>query len=315
MNYWKTLALVAALGSVGANAATPLIDEKFDDASLSSRGWYDSTNQVISKTERIPGSNGSLHYLFKAGATTPVSGGAMRRTFAETDSVYLSYYIKHSSNWVGSGRSYHPHQFHFLTNLDDKWSGLAQTHLTVYVEENDGRMQFVIQDTKNIDQSQINRNLTNVTEARGVAGCNGDSDGYGAGDCYSVGSLYRNGKFWKAKSVSFANTQGPNYKGDWHRVETFIKLNSIVGGKGVADGVVKMWVDGELILNHTNILLRTGQNPHMRFNQLAIGPYIGDGSPVEQSFWIDDLIVAKERPTAGQARPSAPTNLRSAPKS
>jgi len=27
-----------------------------------------------------------------------------------------------------------------------------------------------------------------------------------------------------------------------------------------------------------------------------IAPYIGDGSPVDQTMWVDDLTVAAERP-------------------
>lgn len=314
MNYWKTLTFIAALGSASAQAASPLLVEKFDDANLSSRGWYDGGKLVISKTEHIPGSQGSIEFKFEKGKTTPTSGGAIRHLFTESDSVYLSYHIKYSDNWVGSQKAFHPHQFYFLTNLNDKWSGLAETHLTAYVEENGGRMQFVIQDTSNIDQRQIKKDLVGSSESRGVAGCNGDSDGYGAGDCYLSGSLYRNGKSWKAKNISFSSTRGPNYKGDWHQVETFVKLNSIVNGKGVADGVVQMWVDGKQILNYTDVMLRTGANANMRFNQIAIGPYIGNGSPVEQTFWVDELIVAKERPVIEQARPSAPSNVRAAPR-
>ncbi|WP_348245900.1 hypothetical protein, partial [Salmonella enterica] len=66
----------------------------------------------------------------------------------------------------------------------------------------------------------------------------------------------------------------------------------------------------KLILDRTNVLLRTGQHPNMRFNQLAIGPYIGDGSPVEQTFWVDELTVGTERPEQIVARPSAPRNVR-----
>lgn len=310
MKIWKALVLSAVLAPVSAQSATALINETFDDAAFSGRGWYDNTSQVISKTESVSGSDSSLHYLFKAGATTPTSGGAMRKTFSESESVYLSYYIKYSDNWVGSGKPHHPHQFYFLTNLSDKWSGLAETNLTVYIEDNGGRMQFVIQDSKNIDQRQVNKDLSKTTESRSVAGCNGDSDGYGGSDCYRAGSTYRNGKSWKSKTINFTNNRGGSYKGDWHRVETFVKLNSIVDGKGVNDGVVQMWVDGKSVLNHTDILLRTGQHPNMRFNQLAIGPYIGDGSPVEQSFWVDELLVLKERPSLTQAQPSAPTNFR-----
>lgn len=315
MNYWKILALTAALGSASAQAAVPLLEEKFDDAALSSRGWYDGGTPVISKTEYIPGSKGSLQFTFRAGALTPTSGGAFRHTFTETDSVYLSYHIKYSDNWVGSQKSYHPHQFYFLTNLEDRWSGLAETHLTAYIEDNGGRMRFIIQDTKNIDQNQIKQDLTKITENRGVAGCNGDADGHGAGDCYKHGAIYRNGKSWASNAVNFSSIRGPNYKGDWHQVETYVKLNSIVNGKSVADGVVRMWVDGKLVIDHDDVVLRTAKNPTMRFNQIAIGPYIGDGSPVEQTFWIDELIVAKERPQTGQARPSAPTNVRAAPRS
>ena len=32
------------------------------------------------------------------------------------------------------------------------------------------------------------------------------------------------------------------------------------------------------------------------WNQLIFGPWIGDGSPVSQMFWIDDPVVASERP-------------------
>ena len=31
----------------------------------------------------------------------------------------------------------------------------------------------------------------------------------------------------------FQDVAGPNYKGDWHYVEAYFKLNSIVNGKGV----------------------------------------------------------------------------------
>ena len=74
-----------------------------------------------------------------------------------------------------------------------------------------------------------------------------------------------------------------------------MKLNTIVGGKGVNDGIVQYWFDGRLVIDRHDVLLRTGANPTMQFNQLVIAPYIGDGSPVAQSMWIDDLTVATGR--------------------
>src|SRR4030095_9860153 len=45
----------------------------------------------------------------------------------------------------------------------------------------------------------------------------------------------------------------------------------------------------------TNVIIRTGANPDMKWNQFLIAPYIGDGSPVDQSMWVDNLLVATSR--------------------
>jgi len=40
------------------------------------------------------------------------------------------------------------------------------------------------------------------------------------------------------------------------------------------------------------VLMRTAQHADMKFNQFIIAPWIGDGSPIDQTFWLDDLVVA-----------------------
>ena len=293
----------------GGETAEMLFEETFDDANFLSRGWYDNTNLIISTTEHIAGSSGSVEFRFAQGGAAPTSGGAIRKKFTETDSIYVSYYVKYSSNWEGSNRAYHPHEFQILTNLDGDWTGPAYTYLTAYIEQNEGTPRLVIQDGKNIDENRVGQNLTGSTEQRAVAGCNGDSDGYGDGSCYSMGSVHWNGKSWKADKVYFQDSSGLYYKNDWHFVEAYFKLNSISNGIGMANGVIKYWYDGQLLIDHNNILLRTGENPGMKFNQLLIGPWIGNGSPVDQTFWIDNLSMATSRPAA-KAIPSTPPNLR-----
>jgi hypothetical protein len=93
----------------------------------------------------------------------------------------------------------------------------------------------------------------------------------------------------------FSDDPGNNYKNDWHHVEAYFKLNSIVDGKGITDGIVRYWFDDALIISHDDVMMRTGQRPDMMFNQFLIAPYIGPGSPVEQTMWIDNLLVAKSR--------------------
>src|SRR6185436_3864566 len=40
-------------------------------------------------------------------------------------------------------------------------------------------------------------------------------------------------------------------------------------------------------------VIRTGQHPTMMFVQFLVAPYIGDGSPVDQTMWVDDLLVGR----------------------
>lgn len=285
-----------------------LFQEKFEDANFSSRGWYDNTALQLSTVEHIQGSLSSAEFHFTVGATKPASGGSIRMAIADTDSVYVSYYVKYGSSWTGSNKTYHPHEFLLLTNLDGSWTGPAYTYLTAYVEQNEGEPLIAIQDGRNVDETRVGQDLTNVTESRAVAGCNGDSDGYGNGECYLNGSVHWNGKSWRAGQIYFQDAQGQYYKNDWHFIEAYVKLNSIANGKGMADGVIRYWYDRVPVINLSNVVIRTGQYPNMKFNQFMIAPYIGDGSPIDQTFWVDDLTVGTSIPTDTVA-PAAPSNL------
>jgi hypothetical protein len=287
-----------------------LFQESFEDANFSNRGWYDTSGGTLSPTEHAPGSTKSMECRFLTGAQRCSGGTPGRIIFPESDSVYVSYWIKHSTNWTGSNKSYHPHEFYLMTNQNGQWDGMAWTRLTAYIEENEGTPLLAIQDGQNIDSSKIGQNLVNTTESRSVAGCNGDSDGYGNGDCYQCESDYCNGKYWRAGRIYFSDATGTNFKGDWHHVEVFIRLNSIVAGKGAKDGTLKYWYDGQLIINVNDAVLRTAQYPSMRFNQFVLSPYIGDGSPVDQTLWIDNLVVATEAPLVDVTSPANPKNLR-----
>ena len=297
-----TLLAGAVLGD--ARAAT-FFEETFEDGNLAARGWYDNTALVLSSAEHIQGSGHSAEFHFPRGAAQPATGGAIRRRFPESDSVYLAYWVKYSAGYTGSNQPYHPHEFLFMTNKNGAWDGPAFTHLTAYVEQNEGVPLLAIQDARNIDQSRINQDLTGVTENRAVAGCNGTAaDGYSSLSCYDAGGAHCNGKIWSAGRNCFQDAPGPFYKNDWHRIEAYFRMNTIRDGKGAADGVIRYWYDGTLLIEHTNVVLRTGANPDMRFNQFLIAPWIGDGSPVDQTMWVDDLIVADARPGGTGDEPS-----------
>jgi len=292
------------MGSAAAQSmpVEVIFNDPIEDNNFVNRGWYDNTNQVLSNDGAIPGSTQSIEYQYNQGANKPTNGAAMRRKFTASDSVYVSYYVKYSNNWVGSQQNYHPHEFYLLTNKEGDYSGLAFTNLTAYVEQVDLRPRIAIQDGKNIDTGNINQNLVNVTENRAVSGCNGDSDGTGNGDCYSVGGgEYWNGKLWEGSSTISRNV--------WHRVEAFIKLNSVQNGKGIADGVIRYWLDGQLILERENIMLRTAKHADMLMDKIVIAPWIGDGSPITQTMWVDELTVGTQNPNAGDTIPNPPSSI------
>ena len=240
---------------------------------------------------------GSLEIHWAAGTTAPHY--AVRRLFPETETLYVSYWVKYSANYVGSGRSYHPHEFGVTSNLDPEYSAPTMSYLYAYIEQvyqNGGVPQLAIQDNQMIDISRVGVDLTGVTEQRSVAGCNGNTDGTGSTMCYQVSATqWYNAKVWSTGQVGFRPDPGADYKGDWNRVEVFFQLNTIVDGVGQTDGIVRYWLNGNLLIEHTNILFRTGANPTLRFNQFLIAPYIGDGSPVDQYMWVDDLVLATAR--------------------
>ena len=113
--------------------------------------------------------------------------------------------------------------------------------------------------------------------------------------CFNMPPWY-NDKELQAAQPAFQPTPGPGYKGDWNHVEVYFQINSIVGGVGRADGVMQYWFNGVLVIDRHDILFRTGARPSINFHQFLIAPYIGDGSPVDQSMWVDDLTVATSKP-------------------
>jgi hypothetical protein len=275
-----------------------LFHEDFEDANIASRGWYDNTTAILSTTEHITGSNSSAQYRFLAGATSPTSGTAQRHKFTPSNSFYVSYYVKYSTNWVGSGQDYHPHEFYAMSTLDGDYDGPSQNYLTVYLEQNylnGGRPRVAIQDNLNINTTygSLPRNLIGVTENRSVGGCNGVSESNIVSECFNDGTWYNDKQL--TGPVTFQPTAGPGYKNNWNYVEAYYQLNTIVNGIGQSDGVLQYWFNGTLIIDRHDIMYRTGAHPTIQFNQFLIAPYLGDGSPVDQSMWVDNLRVATGR--------------------
>jgi len=282
------------------SGGTLLFQENFEDANLAARGWYDNTSTLLSTTEHISGSNSSAQYRYLVGAQTPTTGGSQRHKFTPTSSLYVSYYVKYSANWVGSAHTYHPHEFYAMSNLDGDWDGPANAYMTVYLEhnyQNGGRPAMYIQDNKSINTSSgaLPNNLVGTTENRSTSGCNGipESVSWSVVNCYDAPPWY-NAK-GMIGPVTFQPNPGAGYKNNWNFVEGYYQLNTIVNGIGQADGVLQYWFNGALIIDRHDVVYRTGMRPTLQFSQFLIAPYIGDGSTVDQSMFIDNLRIATGR--------------------
>jgi hypothetical protein len=211
------------------------------------------------------------------------------------EGLTVSYDIRFSENWnfAAADTLFPPNLLYLLTNADGQWGNPVTSHLTLFVDHLDGRVNLGMRDILNIDTQRLGQDLTRETETRAVAGGNGSSDKYPGAAYEKDGSVF-NLKHIVSPSVYFSDTPGNNYKGDWHHVSAHVQLNSIVDGKAVANGVVRLSCDGELVLNYTDVVFRTGQFPEMKFNQLLLLPYIVSGAAADQSVWLDNLQVSRE---------------------
>jgi hypothetical protein len=258
-----------------AETALPrvLFSESFDDADLAARGWYDGKRFWID-SDAFAG-KGCIEYEW-TDATSPVQGSSpVRRLFEPTGEVAIRFYLKLSKGWGWSGRNYHPHLVHFLTTENSKWHGPAASHLTLYIEPVGGRLRLAAQDIQN---AKMPHGLTQGP-LRG---------GY-------------NGTFYDSKEILFQDDR-------WHCVEAYFKLNTLdlERGRPNRDGIVRGWLDGQLVIEHTDVVLRSPDFPDMKFNQLLMAPYFGPGLlPHPQKLWIDELAVGTQRIGPVQARAGA----------
>ena len=288
--------------SAATGGGTVLLQESFADASFAARGWYDNPGMTVTTAEHMSGATGALEIHLAPGAVYAPFGTSARHAFQPTPTLYVSYWVKYSSNWVGSATPDHPHEFYVLSDLDGQYAPLADDWLTAYIETNFvngvGTPRLSLQDNRAINTSYGTppMNLIGVTENRSVSGCNGVMETNLFSECYGSGT-YNDKQFNRGGTVAFQNQPGAaGYKSNWNHVEVYMQMNSIVGGVAVPDGVLQYWFNGTPIIDRHDVAFRAGARTSFNFAQFVIGPYIGSGSPVDQTMWVDNLTLATRHP-------------------
>lgn len=292
------VALIIFMSPAMCSAANLLLSEGFEDNSFSDRSWYDSYISSVASSGCYSGNCALL--TFNSSGTHPTQlDGAMRKLFTASEELYVTFYINFASGWRGSQQTYHPHMIYLLSDLDNEWAALANNYLDTYIEflSDVGspytvRPSISIQDSLRVNSSigTPPNDLSATTENRSAAYCNTPASVGAVGDCYNAGAWY-SANTWTATGSSV-------FIGAWHKVEAYFKMNSVSGSVGQSDGIMRMWVDGSQVINHTDVLYRTNQDATKKWHQFVIAPYIGDGSPITQSFYIDSLTVYDGIPSA-----------------
>ena len=125
---------------------TTLLTETFDDADLDDRGWIDEYYDVwLDTTTKYSGAS-SWRITFNPTATNCRNTAndstlvSIRRAFTSSDQIYVSFYWRFNSDWVGSGQSYHPHLFFILHTV---WGNLSVGLLRIYVEVTGTTLRFI----------------------------------------------------------------------------------------------------------------------------------------------------------------------------
>lgn len=269
MRTTKTLLLgiglvIAACAFAGAALpADVLFNESFDDADLTKRNWYDGTQF------RIVGDawagQGCIEYEWLSGDSRASGSSGVRHSLKPTDEVWLRFYLKLSKGWGWTGRNYHPHLLHFMTTENSRWHGPAASHLTLYVEPQEGRLRLAATDIQN---EKAPHGLTQGPLKGGF-----------------------NAMVYDSPETLFTDDK-------WHCIEACFKLNTLdlQNDRPNRDGIIRGWFDGKLVIEHTNVILRSTDFPAMKFNQFLMTPYFGPGLlPHPQKLWIDELAVSTKR--------------------
>ena len=152
-----------------------------------------------------------------------------------------------------------------MTTENSKWHGPAASHLTLYVEPVNGKLRLAATDIQN---EKMPHGLTQGPLKGGF-----------------------NAMVYDSPETLFTDDQ-------WHCIEACFKLNTLDLEKDRPnlDGIIRGWFDGKLVIEHTNVVLRSTDFPTMKFNQFLMTPYFGPGLlPHAQKLWIDELAVGTKR--------------------
>lgn len=269
---------------------TEIISESFEDNNWTSRDWYDGTSST--GTEGCGYVDNGLKWEWASLATQPTGFSTLRNELDQAlDEFLIEYYVKYDTGWQGSGQVYHPHLLHILSSDDTVFQGIARSNSNLYFESladtSNPYTNYPIMAHQDLIRAVSDTNdLTEVTETRSANHCDTPYALTGAtlGTCYHDGVGWYSQNTWKSPSITIPGDE-------WAKITAYVKMNSFTTGAGNFDGIMRMWVNDDLAIESETVLYAAGTYEGATWDKLALAPWIGDGSPISQSMWLDELSV------------------------
>lgn len=274
----------------GLSKGTLLFSESFEDNTWSARGWYDGTNST--GTESGGYSGNGLKWEWASAATNPTGFSTIRSYLSQaTDEFLVEYYVKYDSGWQGSGAAYHPHLIHIISSEDTEYQGFSASNSSLYIEStvntSSPYTNFPVIAHQDLLRAVSDTNdLTGTTETRSANNCDTPYALTGAsiGTCYASGDNWYSANNWISQSVSIPNNE-------WAKITAYVKMNSFTSGVGNFDGIMRLWVNDNLAIDSETVLYAAGAYEGSTWDKIALAPWIGDGSPITQTMWLDELSI------------------------
>ncbi len=115
--------------------------------------------------------------------------------------------------------------------------------------------------------------------------------------CYLANMTERSGRSvfydWHTRGV-------PRFERNrWYEIVQHVRMNTIVDGKGQADGVLQVWVDGVLAVDERSLVFRHAGE--LRIDRMWFNVhYGGETAPSDMHIFFDDIVI--ERGDRGMPR-------------
>lgn len=105
--------------------------------------------------------------------------------------------------------------------------------------------------------------------------------------CYHADMKGKYGDHWKWNRDGFSGLENNR----WYQIEQYVQLNS----PGKNDGILRAWVDNQLVFEKTDIRMRDVEN--LKIENIWINVYYGGTWKAQQDYhlYIDDVKISKSR--------------------